>query len=67
MYIGKKFASELYDKIDDLMLHWHPRRDAADYCCEFCGNTAYTNNGGVKHEADCLGVRFKLSLEKGLR
>jgi hypothetical protein len=48
-------VSNLQWRITDLMDHWHPCDNAADYRCEFCGTTAQTNEHSVVHPDDCEG------------
>lgn len=54
--LSKEKADDIAESIRKLMHHWHPNDQAADYCCEFCGRTAETNNGEVTHTDDCDGV-----------
>lgn len=67
MHLSDKLAAQLAEQIRNLMHHWHPNSQAADYCCEFCGNTADTNQGEVTHQKECVGVELLAELEHGLQ
>ena len=51
-------TEELSEAIISLMHNWHPRDNASDYCCEFCGNTASSNKGDITHGLYCKGQKF---------
>ena len=44
MNLSSKATAALLDDINRLMFHWHLNERGSDYRCEFCGNTAHTNN-----------------------
>lgn len=48
-------AEKISEHIRSLMHHWHPNPQDSDYCCEFCGKNAATNQGEVTHRDDCDG------------
>lgn len=62
MIIEDNIRDEMIESISNLMSHWHPNHDAADYCCEFCGQTADTNQGSITHRKNCDGLKFLSAL-----
>lgn len=56
--IYRKLIEDTIEAIEELIHHWHPRHDAADYCCEFCHKTSDTNQGRITHRDNCEGRRL---------
>lgn len=57
-------VDQIRESIDGLMYHYHLSDRYADYCCEFCGKTAQTNNTFfINHESDCSGQAILNMLE----
>jgi hypothetical protein len=64
VHISEDLRLQLMEEIHGLMHHWHPNAQTADYCCEFCGDTADTNQGSIEHQDGCVGVKFLEELSK---
>lgn len=75
VHIDRTLAEELRSTLADLMDHWHPDPDGADYRCELCGNSprsVWDAEAGryrqmpTEHESDCLGDRAVKALDIAL-
>lgn len=73
--IDRQLASDLLNEVENLMDHFHPDPNGADYCCEFCGNSPRSvwdaKEGRYRvvptvHRFDCLGFRARGALTAAL-
>lgn len=64
MIISDRLKDDLIEAITGLMNHYHYNPQAADFCCEFCENTANTNFGSITHRDDCEGKRLLQELQR---
>lgn len=67
VHLTREQALEIYETIDELRCHWHPRRDGADYCCEFCqAQPPGDQNGPIVHADNCKGNQLQNMLSAAL-